>query len=121
AVLQLRRQRRRHGRGPCLAGVRRGSDEHERDQQPNPHHRTRALTTDSISSAALSTFELASYARWPRIMLTISSTTLTLESSTKPCASVPRESAPGTPVCGSPDAVVAVNRLPPIAIRPAGF
>ncbi len=54
-------------------------------------------------------------------MFTISSTTLTFESSTNPCTSVPRPSVPGTPLVGSPDAVVAENMFPPRACRPAGF
>src|SRR4051812_36756350 len=47
-------------------------------------YRTTVFTCWSMSSAAFSTFEFASYARCPRIMFTISSTTLTFESSTKP-------------------------------------
>jgi hypothetical protein len=54
-------------------------------------------------------------------MLTISSTTLTFESSRKPCAMLPRASVPGTPACGSPEAVVTAKRLPPSGFRPAAF
>ena len=54
-------------------------------------------------------------------MLVISSTTLTLEVSTKPCFSVPVPLVPAAPSVAVPDAVVSTNRFWPCGSRPAGF
>jgi hypothetical protein len=60
-----------------LGGHSCGGDEHQRHER----HREMLLTCWYISSAARTTFEFASYARWLTIMLMNSSTTLTFDCS----------------------------------------
>lgn len=63
---------------PALSRGRRNNAENEDDYL----HRVILFTCEYMSSAALTTFEFASYARWLTIMLMNSSTTLTFEPST---------------------------------------
>ena len=55
------------------------------------------------------------------IRLLISLTTLTLEVSTKPCITLPKPGAPGTPATAVPDAALCRNRLSPCASSPASL
>src|SRR3546814_2606563 len=86
------------------------------DRKKNTVHgklsdQVRVLRNCSIESDAEMAFEFISYARWVSIMLTSSSTTLTFEVSSAPCASVPRPFKPGVPVCGVPLADGKSTRL----------
>ena len=54
-------------------------------------------------------------------MLTISSTTLTLEASSEPCTSVPAPFWPGTSTWGAPLAGVSRSRFWPSDCRPLGL
>src|SRR6185437_4689778 len=54
---------------------------HEGGEKEQPHHCLRLLACWYISSAAFTTFEFASYARWLVIILMNSSTTLTFDCS----------------------------------------
>src|SRR4029079_9935819 len=75
----------------------------------------------SISSAALITRELISYARWPEIRSIISSTTLTLDTSSMPWRIAPAPPSPGAPSTAVPEARVSRNNVPPWAARPDGL
>lgn len=55
------------------------------------------------------------------IISTISSTTCTFEPSSENCLSFPSASVPGSPSVGAPLAAVSLNRLSPMASKPAGF
>src|SRR5690606_7558898 len=115
----------RHAQG-VVTGLAAGEQqtEYTDDQEQATHDHVPYidwLTNLSIWSVEETTLAFISYARWVAIMLTISSTTDTLELSRVRCFRLPSAFSPGTPSSGWPDAAVSRNRLPPMASRPAGL
>src|SRR5439155_16187095 len=104
-----------------VAEGERGREGHEKDESGSRHVYLNCVALRIISSAAVITLVLISYARWAAMRPIISSTTSTLACSIEPCRSVPRPSVPGLPICGSPLAGVEPKRLCPDAVSPAGF
>src|SRR5690606_7920747 len=112
-------ERRRPGRlRAAEAGERRPDDECEDEQPHTPQishlYRLRLFAVCSISSAAWIAQYFTSYVLWLVIMATISSTTCSLDISTKPCAMLRKPSWPAGPTKGAPDEALAVERLWPM-------